>query len=112
MNSLDRTVRMWHGREIRQIVGGRVETKPEEQRVFRAKLDRSGRVVIPADARLRKKLKQGDCIVMEEDGDGLRLRTIEDVVRDAQKYFRSVVPAGVSLVDELIAERREEAKRE
>jgi AbrB family looped-hinge helix DNA binding protein len=93
-------------------MGDGVETESERHRVFRAKIDGSGRVVIPADARLRKHLKQGDTIVMEEDGDGLRLRTIEDVVRDAQNYFRSVIPAGVSLVDELIAERREEAKRE
>lgn len=30
----------------------------------------------------------------------------------AQAYVRSMVPAGVSLADELIAERREEARRE
>ena len=83
-----------------------------EHRVFRAKVDGSGRVVIPADARLRKRLRAGDAVVMDEDGDGgLRLRTYDDVVRAAQAYVCSVVPAGVSLVDELIAERRAEAER-
>ena len=89
-----------------------MENHSAEHRIFKAKLDKSGRIVIPADARLRKTLKQGETIVMEEDGNGLRLRTIEDVVQDAQRYFHSVIPAGVSLVDELIAERREDAKRE
>ena len=83
-----------------------------EHRVFGARIDASGRIVIPADAKLRHKLKEGDAVVMEEDGDGLRLRSIDDVVREAQAYFRSFVPEGVSLVDELVAERREAAERE
>lgn len=35
-----------------------------------------------------------------------------NVVQKAQEYFKSVVPEGVSLIDELLAERKEEAKRE
>jgi AbrB family looped-hinge helix DNA binding protein len=89
-----------------------MENKEEGHRVFRARIDASGRIVIPADVRLRHKLKEGDAVVMEEDGDGLRLRSIDDVVRGVQDYFCKLIPAGVSLVDELIAERREEAKRE
>ena len=61
---------------------------------------------------MRKEVKEGDTIVVEEDGKGLHLRTIEDAVREAQAYFQSVIPAGVSLVDDLIAERRDEAARE
>jgi AbrB family looped-hinge helix DNA binding protein len=89
-----------------------MEAKQGEHRVFRARVDGSGRVVIPADARLRKRLREGDAIIMEEDDAGLHLRTLDDAVRDVQRYFRALVPEGVSLVDELIAERRAEAERE
>ena len=89
-----------------------MQTESGEHRVFRGKVDASGRVVIPADARLRKMLREGDTVVMEEDGNSLRIRTIQDVVREAQQYFCGIIPADVSLVDELIAERRAEAERE
>jgi bifunctional DNA-binding transcriptional regulator/antitoxin component of YhaV-PrlF toxin-antitoxin module len=84
-----------------------------EERVFHARMDKSGRIVLPADVKLRKRLKEGDTIEMREDTRGdLHLRSMEDVVRDVQDYFCKLIPAGVSLVDELIAERREDAKRE
>jgi AbrB family looped-hinge helix DNA binding protein len=92
--------------------GQRVGNIAGEHKVFRARIDASGRIVIPADVRLRHKLKEGDAVVMEEDADGLRLRSVVDVVRGVQDYFCKLIPADVSLVDELIAERREEAKRE
>jgi AbrB family looped-hinge helix DNA binding protein len=81
-------------------------------KVFRARVDASGRIVLPSESRLRKTVKEGDTILVEEDGKGLHLRTIDDAIREAQAYFRSVIPPGVSLVDELIAERRAEAERE
>lgn len=81
-------------------------------RVFRARMDGSGRIVLPAESQLRRNLKEGDTILVEEDDKGLHLRTIETAVREVQAYFQSVIPAGISLVDELIAERREAALRE
>jgi AbrB family looped-hinge helix DNA binding protein len=83
-----------------------------QHRVFRARVDASGRIVLPSESRLRKEVREGDTILVEEDSKGLHLRTIEDAVREAQAYFRSVIPSNVSLIDELIAERREEAARE
>lgn len=84
-----------------------------EERVFHARLDKSGRIVLPADVKLRKQLKQGDTIEVREDTRGeLHLRSLEDVVRGVQDYFCKLIPADVSLVDELIAERREDAKHE
>ena len=83
-----------------------------ERRIFHAKVDASGRIVIPADSELRKHVRRGDKVVVEEDAHGLHVKTMEQVVREAQEYFLSVIPSGVSLVDELIDERREEAARE
>ena len=84
-----------------------------DERVFHARMDKSGRIVLPAEVKLRKRVKEGDTIEVREDARGeLHLRSMEDVVRDVQDYFCKLIPAGVSLVDELIAERRQEAERE
>jgi hypothetical protein len=42
----------------------------------------------------------------------LRLRSHAQVVKDVQEYFRQFAKLGVSVVDELLAERRAEAQRE
>ena len=85
----------------------------ETHRVFQGRIDASGRIVIPADTRLRHKVREGDTILLEEDSVGtLHLRTLDDAIREAQEYFCVFVSPGVSIVDELIAERREEAARE
>lgn len=84
----------------------------QEPRSYHTKLDASGRIVIPAEVRQRKKLAEGDTIIVVDDEDGLHVKTLDQAIAEAQAYFRSRVPEGVSLVDELIAEHREEAKRE
>jgi AbrB family looped-hinge helix DNA binding protein len=85
---------------------------PGQHRVFRARVDASGRIVIPAESKLRKQIKEGDVLVVEEDDHGVRLKTLDDAVRAAQEYFEQVIPKDVSLVDQLIEERRQEAVRE
>jgi len=55
--------------------------------------------------------KGGKLIARLEDG-VLSLETVETTVRRAQAILRQYIPEGVSLVDELIAERREAAKLE
>lgn len=84
----------------------------QEHRVYHAKLDSSGRIVIPAEVRERNKLGEGDTVVVVDDERGLHLKTLVQAVADAQAYFCGVISAKVSLVDELIAERRAEAARE
>jgi AbrB family looped-hinge helix DNA binding protein len=71
-----------------------------------------GRLVLPAPARDRLGVKEGDRMVLtvEPDG-GARLRSAADVARSAQGMFRHVAP-GRRLSDELIDERRREARRE
>ena len=89
------------------------EPSSDSETSFRVRIDDSGRIVIPANSRLRRNTRGGEQLVAVEEPDGsLRLRKVEDVVREVQEYFRAKIPAGRSLVDELIAERRAEAARE
>ena len=78
----------------------------------RMKLNENGRVVIPAHFRAALAIKAGDELVMELDDKELRIATMKHRIERAQKRIRSYVKPGRLLSDELIAERREAAKRE
>lgn len=79
---------------------------------YRLRLDSSGRILLPAAARTRLQLLKGDELFLTEDEHGFRLRTLEQLLADLQGLVAAHVPAGVSLADELSAERRVEASRE
>ena len=70
-----------------------------------------GRMVIPAELRKELGLEVGTELVATVEGDRLVLETRKAVLAKLKNLF-AVVPSDVSLVDELIAERRVEAKRE
>lgn len=84
----------------------------DERASYRAKVDPSGRIVIPAELRIRLGIAEGDELIVESDGGHVVVKTSEQALKDAQAYFASFVPPGVSLVDELLRERRDEAARE
>ena len=71
-----------------------------------------GRVVIPAEFRKALGVEIGDDMVMELTNGELRLRSFDAALKRVQEIVRKYVPEGVSLADELIRERREEAARE
>lgn len=80
--------------------------------MFAMKMSEGGRVVVPAEIRRALGLKEGDLVLWElKDGEA-RLTTRRERLRRAQALVREYVPAGVSLSDELIAERRAEAERD
>ncbi len=78
----------------------------------RVKVAEGGRIVIPAEFRKRLGVQVGDDIILQFTDGEVRLFTLEEAVRRAQEMVRRYVPEGVSLVDELSAERRAEAARE
>jgi AbrB family looped-hinge helix DNA binding protein len=80
--------------------------------VEHAKLGEDGRLVIPATLRKELGLHPGDTVVIESDGDSLLLRSYERVLQEVQESFATCRLPGVSIVDELLAERRDEAEAE
>jgi AbrB family looped-hinge helix DNA binding protein len=80
--------------------------------VTTSRVTEGGRIVIPAELRRRFGIEIGETVTLTAEADGLVITTPAMALRRLQKRFRSVVPEGVSLTDELIAERREEARNE
>jgi AbrB family looped-hinge helix DNA binding protein len=78
----------------------------------RTRLNENGRIVIPAGFRKRLGISAGDQLVLWIADDELRIASLKRHVLRAQRLVRRHVKAGVSLVDELIAERREAARSE
>ncbi len=78
----------------------------------RTRVNENGRVVIPASYRKMLGIKAGDEVILRMEDDELRITTMKRRLERAQRRIRQYVKPGVSLADELIAERREAAKRE
>jgi AbrB family looped-hinge helix DNA binding protein len=78
----------------------------------RARLNENGRIVIPASFRKALGMNAGDEIVLRVEDNELRITTLKQLLERAQRRVRRYVKPGKSLVDELIAERREAAKRD
>jgi AbrB family looped-hinge helix DNA binding protein len=78
----------------------------------RARVNENGRVVIPASFRKALGINNGDELVLRIEDDELRITTLKRRLERAQRRVRRYVKPGRSLVNELIAERREAAKRE
>ena len=74
-------------------------------------LGRQGRLVIPAALRRLLGFEEGDTLVAREEAGRLVLEKQETIKQRLKARF-ALVPRDRSLVDELIAERREEAKKE
>jgi AbrB family looped-hinge helix DNA binding protein len=78
----------------------------------RTRINENGRVVIPASFRKALGIKLGDEVVLRIEDNELRILTLKQRIERAQRLVRQHVKPGTSLVDELIADRREAAKRE
>jgi len=91
------------------VISGKNMTIDTEARL---RVNENGRVVIPAAFRRALGINAGDEVVLRMEDDELRITTLKRRLERAQRLVRKHVKPGASLVDELIAERREEAKNE
>ncbi|MFY9825789.1 MAG: AbrB/MazE/SpoVT family DNA-binding domain-containing protein [Thermoanaerobaculia bacterium] len=78
-----------------------------------AKLGEGGRLVIPVEYRKELGVETGDELVLLLEDKSIRVLTPREAIRRAQAIIRSYIPeGGPRLSDELIEDRRREAKRE
>jgi AbrB family looped-hinge helix DNA binding protein len=87
-------------------------TDNQPGRHIRARVTEAGRVVIPAELRKELGIEEGQDVVFTRDGNGIRIITLEEAIRQVQDYFAGLAPPEVLLSEELIAERRQEAAKE
>jgi AbrB family looped-hinge helix DNA binding protein len=76
------------------------------------KLGEGGRLVIPSEYRKALGVETGDELVLVLEDKSIRVTTPKEGIRRAQAIIRSYIPEGVSLSEELIAERRRESELE
>jgi antitoxin component of MazEF toxin-antitoxin module len=77
-----------------------------------ATVRKGGFVQIPAAILEAMGVMEGDQVQLSLDGDVVRVLSRATALRDLQDHVRRYVPEGVSLVDQLLAERRAEAAGE
>lgn len=86
--------------------------KNDRSDTYRTRVSANGRVVISAAHRKALGLKPGDDVIITLGEGELRLSTPRHALRRMQTLVRKHVPKNVSLVDELIRDRRAEASRD
>ena len=80
---------------------------------YMGKLDKAGRVVIPAEIRAKAHLQPGSTVTITVGRSGrIVLEPVLGIVGEAQKYFLRLGPLDEVWSDELLAERRVAARRE
>ena len=84
----------------------------QERKGAWVKIGPGGRLVIPSAMRRALGLSDGEHVQARIVDGELRLIPRETVCRRIQEKFAKLIPPGVNLVDDLIAERRREAERE
>jgi bifunctional DNA-binding transcriptional regulator/antitoxin component of YhaV-PrlF toxin-antitoxin module len=76
------------------------------------RIDEVGRVLLPAKVRKELGVEPGmDLLLTCSDG-VVRLETRAQALARARRLARRLAPEGTSVVDEFLAERRQEARRE
>lgn len=83
-----------------------------KQRFVYGKINQNGRIVIPAALRQQMGIKAGESVLMEVEDGILRMEPHRARIRRIQESLGRLIPPERCLSDELIAERREEARRE
>jgi AbrB family looped-hinge helix DNA binding protein len=72
----------------------------------------AGRVVLPAELRKEFAIEDGQEVIFSRTEHGIEIKTLDEVIKQAQELCARYSTPGVSVVDELLRERREEAARE
>ena len=78
----------------------------------KARINEQGRIVIPAEIRRKMEIKPGETVLMSFEDGVLKIESHRARIRRIQEEFKKYAKPGLLASDELIAARREEARRE
>ena len=92
--------------------GGTLISPPAKLRQGQVRVDKKGRLIIPASIRESLGIKVGDEVELRIEDNELRVSTLKTRLARAQQRLRRFIKPGRSLAKELIAERREAARHE
>jgi len=76
------------------------------------KLDRAGRLFLPLKIRRELGLSEDSDLVIRVENGSIRIMTRDAAITEVQQRLKKYKRPGRSIVDELAAERLEEARRE
>lgn len=82
------------------------------EQTVRVRVSEKGRLVIPARFREVLGIEPGDVVELRLEDNGIRVATTKQRLREARRRLKKIFGPGRSLSEELIAERREAARRE
>lgn len=88
------------------------ETRPVDTRPVWIDVDGAGRMQLPLNLCEVVGIEKGTQVHVRVNGDAIEILSQRAAVQRAHDIVREFVPAGISLADELIAERRREAQKE
>lgn len=80
--------------------------------ITRVRVDAAGRITLPAELRYKLGIEPGQELTLAEDEHGIRLQSFAQAVKSVQEIFAPYRVPGQSVVEDLIREREEEARRE
>ena len=79
---------------------------------IKTKVTEGGRIVIPAKIREAMGIRVGKNVTLKMKNGSLEITTRDEAVRRIQEMMKPYIVPGRSVVDELIAERRQEVADE
>ena len=85
----------------------------ETMETYTTRLEKSGRILVPASVRRRLGLSEGSHVVVKVEPSGaLEITSRSQALSKVREEIRRYIPAGRDLAEELIRDRRAEVERE
>ncbi|MPZ50532.1 MAG: AbrB/MazE/SpoVT family DNA-binding domain-containing protein [Dehalococcoidia bacterium] len=85
------------------------ETRTRSKSRSRVKVDRHGRIVIPAEIREQLGMHPGEALSLRVEDGQLRIMTIREAIRQVQEMVRKHTGGKPGLLDEFLADRRSDS---
>ena len=81
-------------------------------KVWQATVDKSGRILLPAELRHMIDANAGSSLLWIKDANGIHLKRFEDSLADFQAYYQQLAPTEIVWSDELLKQRTTEASND